>query len=128
MAISRRLFSRGAVVAPLALGGPQHVPTLEAPYIGGPPIPHSTSYNLSQKIWKAIRYGTKMTLERENARYTTRQMMGGLDPDLAVLNSMSLTRRVAIQLDREKAALERQNSLRNRIIRGLGGNPEEFEY
>lgn len=56
-----------------------------------------------------------------------RYMMGGFDPDLAVLNSMSLQRRVQIQMDRDKAAKDREKTLTAMICRRFGVDPEEFQ-
>ena len=134
--LGRRLFARGAAVGvPMALKTGFH----------GPPPSPSDGYplgmnagqalspamaakqSLMQKIWDALRNGMRTHQEHENLRYVRRGMMGGLDPDLAVLNSMSLQRRVQIQIDREKSAREADRSIRHRIIKGLGGNPEDFE-
>lgn len=79
------------------------------------------------KVFKALRSGVRSHEERRNTRYGLRIMMGGLDPDLAVLNSMSLARRARIQMDRDRSAMDAENSLRNKIIRSMGGNPEDFE-
>lgn len=54
-------------------------------------------------------------------------MMGGLDPDLSVLNSMSLQHRINRQLDRDEETTRRHSGLRATIIRALGGKPEDFE-
>jgi hypothetical protein len=40
---------------------------------------------------------------------------------------MSVVRRIQIQIDRDKEANEKARSVRSRIIRMLGGNPEDFE-
>lgn len=128
--LGRRLFAKATMGAPLALSAPQNVPSISGGMpLGGPPVQFGAGAQLSMvdKIWRAIRVATRPEREKESTRYVRRQMMGGLDPDLAVLNSMSHARRVAIQIDREKAALERQSGLRAKIIIAMGGKPEDFE-
>lgn len=131
--IGRRLFARATVGVPLALNL-KHTGAAPPPMGGGYPVSglsgmpaDPVKMAFTEKVWKAVRIGTRPDQEHESLRYTRRAMMGGLDPDLAVLNSMSLARRVQVQIEREVSAREKDRSLRHRIIKGLGGNPEEFE-
>lgn len=135
--IGRRLFARAAVGVPTALavggGGHGHLPSMiSAP----PPIgvaggmnaaKSSTSFAMMEKVWGLFNKESKADREMYDRRSQRRAMMGGLDADLAVLNSMSLQRRVQIQMDREKAFHDHATGLRAKIIRRLGGNPEDFE-
>jgi hypothetical protein len=97
--------------------------------------PHSAGQSAAQvaketaisNAYKAIRVEHKTEREHEDMRSMRRHMMGGLDPDLAVLNSMSLQRRVQIQMDRERAVRERGQTLSARIMRRFGLDPEEFQ-
>lgn len=131
-ALGRRLFSRAAVGVPTALkfsSGGGMIPS--APHIGGIGIAQ-TGMNAARdsaisNAYRAIRVEHKAEREREDMRSMRRHMMGGLDPDLAVLNSMSLGRRVQIQMDREKAVRERGNTLSAIILRRFGLDPEEFQ-
>jgi hypothetical protein len=133
--VGRRLFARAAVGVPTALtmGGGIGLPqatTPPPPSMGmnvGRAIGDSSRDSLMSKVWDAFNKESKDERNAQDMRYIRRQMMGGLDPDLAVLNSMSLGRRVQLQIEREKAFQDRQRSLRSQIIRRLGGNPEDFE-
>lgn len=133
--IGRRLFARGAVIgAPVALkmgNLPPAVPPTGGSLIGqsgmGGTAAEIAKQTFMSKVWDTVRRGLTTEREHANLRYVRRQMMGGLDPDLAVLNSMHLARRVQIQIDREKQHEQRERSIRHRLIRGMGGNPEEFE-
>lgn len=126
--LGRRLFSKATMGVPFAL------PTVASPamlrevdgFMGGSVLPSDTP-TLANTIWRAIGSGMASTQQVANQRYTQRQLMGGLDPDLAVLNSMSVVRRVQLQVDREQVLLDREKSLRHKIIKSLGGNPEDFE-
>lgn len=125
--IGRRLFSRAAVGVPTALkfGGssPGAPPLVQGFMAGSNPAQGAAVAH----AYKAIRLEHKDERQFEEMRAMRRHMMGGLDPDLAVLNSMSLQRRVQIQMDREKAARERLNTLSARIMRRFGLDPEEFQ-
>lgn len=134
--IGRRLFARAAVGVPTALkfssGGP--FPAAPPPYppsmglsAGGMTAAQTAKQLAVDKAWRAIRVEHKTEREHEDMRSMRRHMMGGLDPDLAVLNSMSLQRRVQIQMDREKAVRDRGNTLSARIMRRFGLDPEEFQ-
>lgn len=135
-AMGRRLFARAAVGIPTALKM-AHAPGLNRCAVPTPPAMGVSGMSLSaseagrqtfmQKVWSAVRSGTQSHQEYESIRNVRRSMMGGLDPDLSVLNSMSLARRVQIQLEREIRARDQERSIRHRIITGLGGNPKEFE-
>lgn len=130
--IGRRLFSRATMGAPLVLKG---VGGFTAPPIGaGVPIsggastsPESLVPSFVERTWKAIRSGTKSESEHRDFAWAKRSMMGGLDPDLAVMNSMSHQHRVLRQLDRNKDQFDRERSIRATIIKAMGGNPEDFE-
>lgn len=135
--IGRRLFSRAAIGVPTALkfGGsgallPSQPPAPNMAYAGsngaqtGVQVAKQAALN---KAWAAIRIEHKSEREMEDLRDRRRYMMGGLDPDLAVLNSMSLGRRVQIQIEREKAVRDRANTLSARIMRRFGIDPEEFQ-
>lgn len=131
-AVGRRLFAKAAVGAPMALkGGAVGLAGPQTPTMGMSAASASAADIAKQtffsKVYDHIRKGTRTEQEHGQLRWARRQMMGGLDPDLAVLNSMSLQRRVQIQIDRENQAQAEERSLRHRIIRGLGGNPEDFE-
>lgn len=137
--IGRRLFARAAVGVPTALkfsagGLPPTSPP--PPYAIGKNIGLSGSGMTAAQVakqtamdnaWRAIRVEHKTEREHEDMRSMRRHMMGGLDPDLAVLNSMSLQRRVQIQMDREKAVRDRGNTLSARILRRFGLDPEEYQ-
>lgn len=82
---------------------------------------------LRANIWQSLRLKMRPEEERRDARYARRRMMGGLDPDLAVMNSMALQHRIVRQIERETAEKERHRSLRGIIISALGGKPEDFE-
>lgn len=134
--IGRRLFARAAVGVPMALKGGAvnatspmgvHPPPTPAFGMGMQTAGEMAKQSFISKIWDSIRVGTRDQQEYGQLRWARRQMMGGLDPDLAVLNSMSLQRRVQIQIDREKEMQERERSIRHRIIRSMGGKPEDFE-
>lgn len=135
--IGRRLFARAAVGVPTALkfgagsvlpSAPPYAPSLGIMTAGaGMSAAHTAKQTAIDKAWKAIRVEHKTEREHEDMRSLRRNMMGGLDPDLAVLNSMSLQRRVQIQMDREKAVRERGNTLSARIMRRFGLDPEEFQ-
>ena len=133
--LGRRLFARAAIGVPTALkfvgGGPLPSAPLYPPNIGMAPTGMAAAQVAKQaaldKAWRAIRIEHKAEREHEDMRSMRRHMMGGLDPDLAVLNSMSLQRRVQIQMDREKAVRERGNTLSARIMRRFGLDPEEFQ-
>lgn len=135
-AVGRRLFARATIGVPLALKGTISVPNMAA---GGPPgIPSSLGGQtltaveagkmaLREKVWQRIRVDMRPEEEMNGVRWSRRQAMGGLDPDLSVLNSMSVVRRIQIQIDRDKETNEKSRSFRGRIIRMMGGNPEDFE-
>lgn len=135
--LGRRLFARAAVGVPTALKLSQGMPLPPPSVIGMPLMGGQTAANASlaeiakgeaiNKAYRAICVEHKTEREHEDMRSMRRHMMGGLDPDLAVLNSMSLQRRVQIQMDREKAARERGNTLSARIMRRFGLDPEEFQ-
>lgn len=135
--IGRRLFARAAVGVPTALkmgaiGFPPSPPMggsigLSAGQVAGMTAAQVAKQTVVDKAWKAIRVEHKGEREREDMRSMRRHMMGGLDPDLAVLNSMSLQRRVQIQMDREKAVRDRGNTLSARIMRRFGLDPEEYQ-
>lgn len=130
--IGRRLFSRAAIGVPTALkfGGDRPLTNsgrIGVP-VGGSPFASDNAKQIAvEKAWRAIRVEHKAERELEDMRSMRRHMMGGLDPDLAVLNSMSLQRRVQIQMDREKAVRDRANTLSARIMRRFGLDPEEFQ-
>jgi hypothetical protein len=135
--IGRRLFSRAAIGVPTALKLGAH-PGLPPSTIGAGAgvagVVGGNAYNPGDpkaaamtQAWRAIRVEQKAEREFEDMRSMRRHMMGGLDPDLAVLNSMSLQRRVQIQMDREKAVRDRANTLSARILRRFGLDPEEFQ-
>lgn len=129
--VGRRLFAKATMGVPLALkNGAVHIAGGGAGVPSTPPPPgmmDAAKMGFVEKVWKAVRTGTKTEQEHGELRWVRRNMMGGLDPDLSVLNSMSLQHRVSIQIDREKEIQVRQRSLRHRIITGLGGKPEDFE-
>jgi hypothetical protein len=132
--IGRRLFARAAVGVPTALKfssnpglPPPPAMALNAASAIGMTAAQSAKQSLVEKIYQACWKGTQDHQQTESVRSVRRSMMGGLDPDLAVLNSMSLSRRVALQIDREIQARERERSIRHRIITSLGGNPDEFQ-
>lgn len=136
-AIGRRLFARAAVGVPTALKLSQGMPHPPPSSIGGMPLMGASparsagdslaKYAATDKALRAFRVEHKAEREHEDMRSMRRHMMGGLDPDLAVLNSMSLQRRVQIQMDREKAVRDRANTLSARILRRFGLDPEEFQ-
>lgn len=135
--IGRRLFAKATVGAPTAVKMASIGPTpprglaacgavTAAAGLGPTEIAKAT---LRSKVWDALRSNVEAKRESERASVADlrRAMMGGLDPDLSVLNSMSLSRRVSIQIDRELAYRESQKTLRAKIVRMLGGDPEDFE-
>lgn len=83
--------------------------------------------SLREKVFRRIRIDMQPQEEMNGIRWQRRQALGGLDPDLAVLNSMSVTRRIQIQIDRDREENARARSFRSRIIRMMGGNPEDYE-
>lgn len=132
--VGRRLFAKAAVGVPTALKFSSHAPA--PPISSGMPLmgqaAGATAAQVAKqtavdKAWRAIRVEHKAEREHEDLRYQRRHMMGGLDPDLAVLNSMALQRRVQIQIEREKAVRDRGNTLSARIMRRFGLDPEEFQ-
>ncbi len=132
--IGRRLFARATMGVPLVLtsGGaslanqmPQGAPPIMG-LAGATGMATTAKQALAEKIYQALWKRTKPDEEARSVAYVRRQMMGGLDPDLAVLNSMSHARRVQIQLDREQEAMQRHKGLRASIIRAMGGDPEDF--
>lgn len=132
--IGRRLFARATMGAPLALKGVVSMPNQASAY--PPPMPagmgvanavDAEKFAFREKVFQRMRVDFRPEEEMNNARWTRRNALGGLDPDLSVLNSMSVGRRIQIQIDRDKAEIERQRSLRSRLIRMMGGNPEDFE-
>lgn len=130
--LGRRLFARAAVGIPTALkfSGQQLGSALGSNVAQnrcGSPIPTDAAYSLRGKIWEALRAQSRPEQERLSVRHERRLMMGGLDPDLAVLNSMSLARRVQIQIDREIEIREKSKGLRAWLIKSMGGKPEDFE-
>ncbi len=130
--IGRRLFARATMGMPLVLKGglgPGNPTPAPPPFLGNMAQAGAAPTGkalLADKIYTAIWQKTKGEQEKRSLAYNRRQMMGGLDPDLAVLNSMSHARRVQIQIDRDQAMEERAKGLRASIIRAMGGNPEEF--
>lgn len=131
-AMGRRLFSRAAIGVPTALKfGGQHAPPPRGVAACGlpamPSVQDVAKAELRNNIWKAIRIKGREESDQQDTVYAKRMMMGGLDPDLSVLNSMSLARRVQIQVDRNAQAQDRQRGFRAWIIRSMGGNPEDFE-
>jgi uncharacterized protein YqgV (UPF0045/DUF77 family) len=136
--IGRRLFARATVGVPLALKGTINVPNTASMYppptsgmgsVGGvaATAAETAKYALRERVYQRLRIDMRPDEEAANVRYTRRNALGGLDPDLSVLNSMSVVRRIQIQIDRDKEANEKARSVRSRIIRMLGGNPEDFE-
>lgn len=131
--LGRRLFARAVVGVPTALkfgAGPPHPPPSPGygyPFAGATAGQVTAAEALREKVWKGLRLKMRPEEERRDARYVRRHMMGGLDPDLSVLNSVSLQHRIIRQIEREKAEQERHRGLRGTIIKALGGNPEDFE-
>jgi len=128
--LARRLFARAAIGVPTALKlGAGHPPPPSSGY--GPPINvggmDDAAMAVREKVWGGLRLQMKPEEERNQLKWTTRNMMGGLDPDLSVLNSMALQHRVKRQVERDVATLKRHQGLRATIIRALGGKPEDFE-
>jgi hypothetical protein len=134
--IGRRLFSRGAVGVPVALGLPSVATVIPQP----PPSPNfynstltgaeagsSISRSLIGRAWDIFSKESHADRQQQEIRWQRRNMMGGLDPDLAVLNSMSMGRRIQIQMDREAAYRAQEQSLRLSIFLRLGGKREDFE-
>lgn len=133
MSLTRRLFARATMGVPLALKGTIHASGgpmgLAGPVFGGGAMSANDTAKqvFQQKVWHKIRLDTRPDEDENGIRWMRRQAMGGLDPDLSVLNSMSVVRRIQLQIDRDKANNARSRSLRHRIIRAMGGNPEDFE-
>lgn len=133
--IGRRLFSRAVVGAPIALKGTVSLPNgasmhpPQRPDVGGIAGAgvDAAKYAFRDKVFQRMRVDLRPEEELNSVRWTRRNALGGLDPDLSVLNSMSVVRRIQIQIDRDKAEGERQRSLRNTIIRMMGGKPEDFD-
>jgi hypothetical protein len=138
--LGRRLFARAAVGVPTALkfseqqlGSGQLSGSnlsrngcgmaVTAPFTKG----ESAKAELRHKIWEALRVKARPEEEIMSVRRERRYLMGGLDPDLSVLNSMSLVRRAQIQIDREIEIREKAKGFRAWLVRSMGGNPEEFE-
>ena len=134
-AVGRRLFSKAVMGVPTVLkGGGGGAPIgLNIGGRGPPPQPagllvgDSTKEIARSKIWNAIWKAGRERSAAQSWRETRRHMMGGLDPDLSFLNSMSVARRVQIQIDRQVAHAESQRTWQAKIVSALGGNPEEFE-
>ncbi len=130
-AVGRRLFGKAAMGVPLALKGTIQVANSASMY--PPPSPMATDAldmaqaSLREKVFRRIRIDMQPQEEMNGIRWQRRQALGGLDPDLAVLNSMSVTRRIQIQIDRDREENARARSFRSRIIRMMGGNPEDYE-
>lgn len=132
--LGRRLFARAAVGAPVALKigatGRTPVAGVVDGYGGYPqPTPPGMSgggNSVANAIWTALSKQRRTEVELQTATEARRLLMGGLDPDLAVLNSMALQHRVIRQVDRAVAERDRSKSLRARIITMLGGKPEEY--
>ncbi len=131
--LGRRLFARAAVGVPTALklgaGGahPPPSPGYGYPLGVGQGAQITAADTARASIWQRLRLQMRPEEERRDVRYTRRHMMGGLDPDLSVLNSVALQHRIIRQIEREKAELERHRGLRAIIITALGGKPEDFE-
>lgn len=134
--VGRRLFGRAAIGVPLALKGTIGVGNSAPMYpppsgtaamghaIGGADMAKDA---LREKIWHRVRVDMKPEEEFNGVRWMRRQALGGLDPDLSVLSSMSVVRRIQIQIDRDKEFNERSRSFRAQIIRMMGGDPKDFE-
>jgi hypothetical protein len=134
--VGRRLFARATMGVPLALNSyrngvasaPPPPPSFVAGGIGmGALESAKNAPSFMDKVYRALRVETQVDQNVESFRNIRRHAMGGLDPDLAVLNSMSTARRVQIQIDREKAHRDKMQGIRARIIKSLGGDPEEYE-
>jgi hypothetical protein len=136
--IGRRLFSKAVVGAPTALAirsgppGPSigdssgglafgGVPTIAGEASGG------LGAALRDRIYKALWASQREEGPARDRRNVRRYLMGGLDPDLSVLNSVALQHRIGRQIEREEREQERAKSIRARIVRALGGKLEDFE-
>lgn len=90
----------------------------------------AASRALNRKIWKAIRKSERdgdRDFHLQHREYA-KQLLGGLDPDLYVLNSIPFARRVMMQMERDKLKIKETQSWKNKLVRALGGNPEDFEF
>lgn len=130
--VGRRLFARAAVGVPTALkfasgGHPPPAPGYGYPPTLGQGATITAADSARASIWQKLRLQMRPEEERREVRYSRRHMMGGLDPDLSVLNSVALQHRIIRQIEREKAELERHRGLRSIIITALGGRPEDYE-
>ena len=130
--IGRRLFAKAAVGAPAMLKRGEYRPVQEARLAPGfpgelGPRMSSEKIALRNRIWGAIQKANRTVDRAAVMRDMRRNMLGGIDADLAVMNSMSLVRRVDIQIERNRARDFERENLRASIIRMMGGDPEDFQ-
>lgn len=127
--LGRRLFARATMGVPLALKTvdgttPEGAfsPRGLRPFSSG--VEPETKFDL---IWSAIHKATRVSRQQDQRSRRRAYLMGGLDPDISVLNSVATQHRIQMQIDRDQVRQERDNSITARIVRAMGGNPEDFE-
>ena len=90
------------------------------------PIGNDVDWNLHDKIWKAVRSTRKKDKRADNRVNLTRHLMGGLDPDIACLQSLPYTTQVRMQVDRCMQEEVARDSLVARVAKMFGANPDDF--
>jgi hypothetical protein len=125
--MGRRLFSRGSLMAPVALatqndGGFIGRPESGSPLIGG--IGGSDAVRM--KVWETLRKERRKDEFRENRRHVQRYLCGGIDPDIACLQSLPYSTQVRMQADRQEADERKRRGLIARIAIMFGADPDEF--
>src|SRR5229473_86902 len=89
--ITRRLFSRATLAAPVALAPSTYALSGEmsgggVPYAGD--LFGTAEQVLQNKVWNAVHKRSRVHKHEKNRKRVMRNLMGGLDPDIAALGSL----------------------------------------
>lgn len=132
--MGRRLFSRGSLMAPVVLvtqtDGSSPMPPSRGvglrQALGGESTLNDPKEVIRGKVRTALHNERRRTETSEHRKYAQRYLCGGLDPDIACLQSLPYSTQVRMQLDRQEMEAQTRKGLVARIAQFFGADPDEF--
>lgn len=96
------------------------------PLGGGLDDDEGVPWGIRSKVWQQVRKLQKKDKHKDRRINLTRALMGGLDPDIACLQSLPYTTQVRMQVERCIQEDKKEEGVLSHVARLFGVDPEKL--